>query len=422
MKILFSHPTGNANVRAVARGLVLKDLLYSFHTSIAAFPGNIYHKIGSYPPLSEFRRRSFDSVLQPYTQLYPWGELGRALATKLGLKNVLEHERGKFSVDQNYRAFDRHVASGLGAAAGGGATGVYAYEDGALETFTEAKKLGLLCIYDLPIAYWETGRKLMLEEALRLPEWAPTLGGGIKDSAAKLERKRKELELADVVVGPGSFVMNSLPDWAKHKKQIFSPFGSPALDGNTLFNLDLKKDLNRPLRVLFVGSMGQRKGLGDLFAAMHLLNNPNIELVVLGSLMAPITFYKEQYADFSHESGRSHNEVLALMRTCDVFCLPSIVEGRALVMQEAMSQGLPLIITPNTGGEDLIIEGETGFLIPIRSPEAIANKINWFLENRLQIVEMGIKAQEHAAQYTWDNYAETIIDELVEFTRKKDRE
>lgn len=420
MKVLFSHPTGNANVRAIAYGLAFKGLLYRFHTSIAAFPGNIYHKIGSYAPLSEFRRRGFDPVLQPHTQLYPWGELGRAFASKLGLQKLLEHETGKFSVDQNYRDFDKHVASGLSSAVKAGVTAVYAYEDGALETFMEAKKSGLLCIYDLPIAYWETGRKLMLEEALRLPQWADTLGGGIKDSPAKLERKRKELELADVVIGPGSFVMNSLPDWAKYKQQIVAPFGSPAISNPVLFNSNLKKDFTKRLRVLFVGSMGQRKGLGDLFAAMRSLNNSSIELVVLGSLLAPLDFYKNEFADFTFESGRSHDEVLALMRSCDVFCLPSIVEGRALVMQEAMSQGLPIIITPNTGGEDLVIEGETGFLVPIRSPEAIANKINWFLENRHLISEMGIKAQEHAARYTWEKYAETIIDELVQFTKNKE--
>jgi glycosyltransferase involved in cell wall biosynthesis len=415
MKVLFSHPTGNANVRAIARGLALKGLLYSFHTSIAAFPGNIWYRIGVYPPLSEFHRRSFDSVLEPYAQLHPLRELLRALATKLGWKKLLEHERGMFSVDQNYRNFDRHVAADLAAAKRDGVTAVYAYEDGALETFTEAKKLGMYCIYDLPIAYWETGRKLMMEEALRLPQWAVTLGGGIKDSSEKLERKRKELELADVVVGPGSFVMNSLPYWAKHKQQIVAPFGSPAVNNHSLFKADLKKDFLQPLRVLFVGSMGQRKGLGDLFAAMRTLNNPNIELVVLGSLLAPITFYRKEFPDFTYETGRSHDEVLALMRTCDVFCLPSIVEGRALVMQEAMSQGLPLVITANTGGEDLIIEGETGFLVPIRSPEAIANKLLWFLENRSCISEMGEKAKHHAAKYTWEKYATTIINGLANF-------
>ncbi|WP_369765676.1 glycosyltransferase family 4 protein [Flavobacterium sp. WC2429] len=415
MGILFSHPTGNANVRAVAKGLVSKGILYRFYTSIAVFPGSFWYKIASIKGLSEFKRRSFDPALESSTHLYPIGELGRALAIKMKWKQLIAHETGRFSVDENYQAFDKHVAKSLAKAQKNGVTAVYAYEDGALETFREAKKLGLYCIYDLPIAYWETGRKLMQEEAIRLPQWASTLGGGIKDSEVKLARKTQEMELADVIVGPGSFVMNSIPAWAKDKKQIVSPFGSPIVTNDSKKQLIEKKDTNAPLRVLFVGSMGQRKGLGDLFTAMQLLNNPKIELVVLGSLLAPLDFYKKEFAHFIHEIGRPHNEVLALMRSCDVFCLPSIVEGRALVMQEAMSQGLPIIITPNTGGEDLVIEGETGFLVPIRSPEAIAQKINWFQENRDRIPAMGKKAQEHASQYTWDKYAETIVDELADF-------
>ena len=75
------------------------------------------------------------------------------------------------------------------------------------------------------------------------------------------------------------------------------------------------------------------------------------------------------------------------MRTCDIFCLPSIVEGRALVIQEAMSQGLPIIITANTGAEDLVVAEETGFLVPIRNAEAIAEKINWFITNRTKIFQ-----------------------------------
>jgi len=325
------------------------------------------------------------------------------------MKKLIVHETGPFCIDQIYRTLDWHVATNLNIAQKEGVTAVYAYEDGALEIFEQAKKLGLLCIYDLPIAYWETGRKLLLEEADRLPQWAPTLGGGITDSAIKLERKRRELELADVVVGPGSFVLDSLPEWSADKIKIMSPFGSPV----SYVSLGLKdKNQDGPLRVLFVGSMGQRKCLGDLFEAIKLLDGANVELVVLGSLLAPMDFYREQLSNFTYEPVRSHNEVLELMRTCDVFCLPSIVEGRALVIQEAMSQGLPIIITSNTGGEDLVINGETGFLVPIRSAEAIAEKIKWFVDNRDQIAAMGEKAAIHAQAYTWENYSSNIVEQL----------
>jgi len=307
---------------------------------------------------------------------------------------------------------DHRVAASLKEAEKHGVTGVYAYEDGAFETFTEAKKLGIKCIYDLPIAYWETGKKLMGEEAVRLQEWAETLGGGILNSREKLDRKKRELELADLVVVPSQFVMDSLPDWAKNKKLIIVPFGTPVNDNADGTND--KHTASKPLRVLFVGSMSQRKGLGDLFTAIKQLNNQNIELVVMGEPQAPMSFYKKELENFKYEPGRPNHEVLALMRSCDVFCLPSIVEGRALVMQEAMSQGLPLIITPNTGGDDLIIEGETGFIVPIRSPQAIAEKINWFLNNRQLIPEMGRKAILHAQKYTWADYGQRVVDAIKE--------
>ena len=409
--IILSHPTGNANVRAIANGLETKGILFEFNTAIAAFPNNFWYRLGSIQGFSDFRRRTFNPALQPYTKCHPFGELGRAFANKLGLNSLLKHETGRFCMDKIYQNFDKQVSKSIEKAKRNGATAVYAYEDGALETFLEAKKLGLKCIYDLPIAYYETLQKLLHEEATKKPEWADTLGGGIKDSYEKLARKRKELQLADTIVVASYFVRESLPKWAQNKKIILSPFGTPSRDESVPTK---ENRVCGKLRVLFVGSMTQRKGLGDLFEAMNLVDHNRVELVVMGSLAAPLSFYFKQ-ASFIYEPTRSHAEVLKLMRGCDVFCLPSIVEGRALVMQEAMSQGLPIIITPNTGGEDLVMAEQTGFLVPVRSPELIAEKINWFVEHKSRIPEMGKKAQEHAAHYTWDKYAETIVDELATF-------
>jgi len=164
-----------------------------------------------------------------------------------------------------------------------------------------------------------------------------------------------------------------------------------------------------PLRVLFAGSLTQRKGLADLFAAMKLLGSSAIELVVMGSLVRPLRWYREQCGNFTYEAPRPHADVLRLMRTCDVFVLPSLVEGRALVQQEAMISGLPLLATRNAGGEDLIVEGETGFLLPIRSPEAIAEKITWCCGNRGRLADMGIAARNRAAQLTWRGYGEQVL-------------
>lgn len=412
MKIIISHPTANRNVRAITRKIFDAGMLHSFHTTLASFPGNTLDMIGNIKGLSEIKRRQFDKELRSYTKVWPWRELGRVLAGKARLTGLTARESGIFCVDAVYHSLDRRVAALVRRSAASELNAVYAYEDGALETFRQAKQYGLKCIYDLPIAYWETGRRLMLEEAERLPRWAPTLGGGIADSVRKLERKTKELELADMVVVASKFVKDSLPAWSAAKHSIVSPFGTPIFtDGFP----SAKTPFNKRLRVLFAGSMGQRKGLADLFSAFKLLNQRDVELIVMGAPQVPMDFYRREYADFTYEPGRPNEQVLELMRTCDIFCLPSIVEGRALVMQEAMSQGLPLIITPNTGGEDLIVEGETGFLVPIRSPEVIAEKINWFLENRTAIAAMGEAARQHAEKISWDRYADRIIEALRVF-------
>lgn len=413
MKIFLSHPTGNRNVRAVLDSFGKAGMLAGFNTTIAANAASPWLKLVPRSLKQEWLRRSYPS-LSAQIRTRPVLELSRILLPKAGLARFTRKENSLASIDAVYRDLDKSFAKSLpDILQEQPFDAIYAYEDGAYYTFKMAKHLGLKCIYDLPIAYWETSRRLLLEESDRLPEWSVTLGGGIEDSSEKLKRKTTELELADIVVGPGSFVKDSLPAWAMNKTLVMSPFGTP--DGYaSSFTAQEAQNVNRPLRVLFAGSMGQRKGLGDLFNAVKMFSPKEVELVVLGQPLAPMDFYKSQLKTFTYETSRPHHKVLELMRSCDVFCLPSIVEGRALVMQEAMSQGLPLIITENTGGADLVQEGCTGFLVPIRSPEAIAEKISWFLNNRSAISAMGNLARFHAATYSWENYGSSIVKQISE--------
>ena len=94
----------------------------------------------------------------------------------------------------------------------------------------------------------------------------------------------------------------------------------------------------------------------------------------------------------------------------DALVLPSIVEGRALVQQEALSCGLPIIVTPNAGGEDLVEEGVTGHLVPLRSPEKIVEAISSMIANRKNRNEIQKLCQKKAKEYTWAKYAKNIID------------
>ena len=377
--ILLSHPTVNSFVRSLAEALHVEGRLAAFHTTLAC--GR--------------RRVGIPSAL---VHQHPFRESVRLLAGRLGAEGLIRHETGWASVDAVYRDLDHQVSRRLG-----NESVVYCYEDGALETFLAAKQRGIRCCYELPIAYWETSQRLLKEEAERLPEWEPTLRA-TRDSKSKLERKTQELALADLVICPSRFVQASLPGGTR---SIVAEFGSPPIRPL------LERGVGGPLRVLFAGSMSQRKGLADLFEAMKILGSPQAELIVMGSLEAPMNFYTHQYPGFLHQRPRAHEEFLALMQTCDVLVLPSIVEGRALVQQEALSCGLPLIVTPNAGGEDLVEEGETGFVVPIRNPHAVAERLEWFLRNRQLLPEMRKAAQRMAARCSWENYTSKIIASLL---------
>ncbi|EDY19616.1 glycosyl transferase group 1 [Chthoniobacter flavus Ellin428] len=370
--ILQSHPTVNAFNRALAEALERAGRLAEFHTTVA------------------FGRRAV-AVPPARLRLHPWRELARLVAQRLGWQD----HGGPVGIDAVYRAFDAAVARNLGPA-----RVVYCYEDGALATFRAAYERGLRRVYELPIAYWETTRRLLLEEAERLPPWASTLQAP-DDPPEKLARKTEELRLANLVVCPSRFVQSSLPDGTR---SIVAEFGSPASPQTIA-----ERRPDGPLRLLFVGTMTQRKGLADLFAAMRLLDRRDIELSVLGTPLAPLSFYRDGWPHFRYESPRPQVEVLGLMDTCDVLVLPSIVEGRALVQQEALSRGLPLLVTPNAGGEDLVLAGETGWLVPIRNPAALADRIAWFADHRRELPGMREAARRMAAARSWDDYTRRII-------------
>jgi len=375
-------------------------MLGEFWTTVSWNPNSLINR--TLPPtLREMlQRRSFPAPIRARTHVVPFREMVRLLAGATGVTS--KHETGWFSADAVLRELDRKVADRLRKI--DKCDSVYAYEDGALETFRAAREHGFKRIYDLPIAYWKTSQHLLREEAERYPDWEPTLGG-TRDSDEKLSRKTQELDLAELVVCPSRFVLESLPPEACAQKQcLIAPFGSPDVD----LRNDASKSSGR-LRVLFAGALTQRKGLADLFAAMKLVNSKQIELVVMGSLLRPLSWYRDRFEDFVYEPPRPHGEVLRLMQSCHVFVLPSIVEGRALVQQEAMACRLPVIATKNAGADDVVVDDETGFLVPIRSPEAIAEKIGWCASNRSLLDGMGIAARTRASQFTWRAYGETLV-------------
>ena len=409
MKILLSHPTGNANVRIAALGCRKAGILSGFYTSIATFPGTFQDKLSNIGPLSELKRRRFDMHLQPVTKVWPWQEMGRIFSSKAGFKKLTRHEKGMFSVDAVYRGLDKRVASLLKGQLKKGLNAVYAYEDGALETFKEAKELGLQCIYDLPIGYWKAARHLLKAEQERWPEWAMTITG-FQDSAEKLARKDEELRLADHIFVASSFTAKTLSHYPGKLAAVqVIPYGFPPVVENRIY----EKIDNRPLKVLFVGGLSQRKGIADLFAAVKNIGKA-VELTIVGQKTnAYCKALDDALAAHTWIPSLPHQEILQLMRANDILVFASLFEGFGLVITEAMSQGTPVITTDRTAGPDLIIHNKNGWIVEAGSTSALQQQIERLIARPDTIALAGQEAMKTAKQRPWEKYGQELSDAIV---------
>jgi glycosyltransferase involved in cell wall biosynthesis len=101
----------------------------------------------------------------------------------------------------------------------------------------------------------------------------------------------------------------------------------------------------------------------------------------------------------------------AYFQQADVFVFPSLYEGSALVIYEALASGLPVITTPNSGS--VVRDGLEGYVVPIRDARALAEKIAQLYSDRALRKDMGARARRRAEEYPWSAYRRR----LAEFIR-----
>jgi len=397
--ILLSHPTGNEFVRAALEAFDRAGMLREFWTALSWDSKSPMNRALPASLRETLRRRSFPDSVRSRTHTVPFREMVRLLAGAIGV--TPKHETGAFSIDAVLRDLDRKVAQRLRKI--DNCDAVYAYEDGALQSFRAARDLGLKRIYDLPIGYWRVGQRIFAEEKEREPAWAQTLIGGL-DCAEKLSRKDDELRLATRVIVASTFTKQTLGEAPSTAKIDIVAYGAPPPISD-----EITKSAGR-LKVLFAGSLGQRKGLSYLLNAIEMLKNA-VELTLLGrkaaSGCAPLESAVRKHRWLPT---LSHAGVLREMQSHDVLVLPSLFEGFGLVILEAMAQGTPVITTDHTAGPDVIENGIDGFIVPIRSAEAITEKLDMLASDRERLMAMKSLAKQKAASRGWETYRQRLVE------------
>jgi glycosyltransferase involved in cell wall biosynthesis len=158
---------------------------------------------------------------------------------------------------------------------------------------------------------------------------------------------------------------------------------------------------------LFVGRLSPEKGIDLMLSALDRL--PDTVIDVIGD--GPETAHVQQHPRVRNAGARTHDDVLARMRSAAYLVMPSIwYETFALVVVEAFACGLPVIASRHGAMQELIEEGRTGLLFTPGSAEDLAKKIAWAERNPAAMRRMGDNARdEYAAKYTpGSNYAQLM--------------
>jgi len=202
----------------------------------------------------------------------------------------------------------------------------------------------------------------------------------------------------------------------------FKPAGKA--HARDLLNLSQDKNI-----VLFVGALRKIKGVDYLTEAAKDFVNTNTDLFMVGrddGLRKSLEKRAQELkiADHIRFTGPVDHEKIPLwISASDILVLPSLSEGRPNVVLEALACEVPVVATNVGGIPEIMIDGETGYLVPSKNPIEISRKINKLLENKSQRENMGKLGRKSIIQrgLTWESHAKKTVNIYSELLEKASR-
>ena len=262
-----------------------------------------------------------------------------------------------------------------------------------------AKSSGAVCLVDHSIADPGYIREIMVSEAGR---W------GLSYEFPELHWRcvSQDIDEADHILANSDFVRDTLVAGRglPREKITVLPFSVDL----SRFSPAVNRQGNGKFRILFAGEIGLRKGVLYLLKAFKELKLPDAELILVGGITEIDSILAQGGFKFQHIPVLPQEDLVALFQGTSIFVFPSLVEGSARVIQEAMACGLPIITTANSGS--VVRDGVEGFIVPIRDSEAIAEKILDLYHDPAKRREMGLAARATAEQrFPLQVYREGLI-------------
>jgi len=226
-----------------------------------------------------------------------------------------------------------------------------------------------------------------------------------------IDKEKLEYQLADHIVVPTEFARQTfLTRGFAEKKIIKIPYG---VDLKEFQKKKSNKEKGLIFRIIYTGTLSIRKGVLYLLKSFEELNLKNSQLLMIGNIDSEIKSKINKYRSnkkIIFKKSISQSKLSEQYSSSNVFITCSIEEGLSMVQLQAMSCGLPIICTPNSGGYEIIDNGNDGFVLPIRDTEELKKKILYLYNNQSICFEMGMRAQKKVKDsFSWETYGKNVI-------------
>ncbi|MCU0417262.1 MAG: glycosyltransferase family 4 protein [Cytophagaceae bacterium] len=276
------------------------------------------------------------------------------------------------------------------------------YNGASLYTIRKGKRKGVICIVEAVNSHVLVQERILKEEYHKL---------GIRWNdfySKEVKRRLQEYNEADYILVPSDFVKKSfLEQGFLSSKILVSSFG---IEANSTKNIQMKEYTN-PLRVLFVGTLSIRKGIHYMYGAAAILKDLPIEFVWVGP-KGDYSMPDTLPLNIIYKGVLKKENLIQEYERADVFCFPTLEEGQALVVGEALSYSLPVITTENSGNTHIVQTGVNGFILPTISSDVIAHTILEIFNNKSILKKWRQNIIESTLDLSWDKNVHNLIQHL----------
>jgi glycosyltransferase involved in cell wall biosynthesis len=241
-----------------------------------------------------------------------------------------------------------------------------------------------------------------------------------RPSAWMIAREEREYEQADWIGCPSSFVRSS--------------FTGQGVAPARLFLLPLSVDVKRyrpeaqvnqarqerirsgqPLRVITLGNVSMQKGFVDYVQLVERMAGSACVFRVVGHRLPEVRPMARRLNGLVEFVDRvPFDQVPQQLNWADLFLFPTVQDGFPGVLVQAGAAGVPILTTVNSSGPDVVEDGRTGWVVPVRDPQAMAEKLQWALSHREEFAWMANETYQGFQRRSWDDVARDLVRQVTE--------